>query len=159
MQTQEDGQLHPVAYASRALSPQERNYGVTELEPLPVVWATSYLHSYLYGHAVTVYTDHSAVKAVLEAPNLSNKHARWWTKVYRQGIKKVEIRYRPGKSNANADALSRSPQGPTPTEEERYDDVQVAALRYSEGSEVQTTVTDLSQTDPADGVLLKFGDK
>ena len=62
-------------------------------------------------------------------------------------MKKVEIRYRPGKSNAIADALFRSPQGPTPTEEQRENDVQVAALRCSEGSEVQTTVTDLLQTD------------
>ena len=33
-QVQDDGKLHPVAYASRALSPGERNYSVTELETL-----------------------------------------------------------------------------------------------------------------------------
>ena len=158
-QTQEDGQLHPVAYASRVLSPQECNYGITALETLAVVWATFHFHSYLYGHEVTVYIDHSAVKVVLEAPNLSSKHARWWTKVYGQGMKKGEIWYHPGKSNSNTDALSHSQQGPAPTEEERDDDVQVSALRCSEGSEVQTTVTDLLQTDPADGVLSKFGEE
>ena len=31
-QKQSNGQLHPVAYASRALSPEKKNYGVTELE-------------------------------------------------------------------------------------------------------------------------------
>ena len=100
------------------------------------------------------------MKAVLEATNLSGKHAWWWTKVYGQGMK-VEFQYRPGKSNANADALSlsRSPQGPAPTEAERYDAVQVAALRCSGGSEVQTTVTDLLRADPVDGVPSKFGEE
>ena len=31
-QEQDDGMLHPVAYASRSLSKVERNYGITELE-------------------------------------------------------------------------------------------------------------------------------
>lgn len=68
-QEQEDGRLHPVAYASRALSPQEKRYAITELETLAVVWALSHFNAYLYGHDVVVYTDHSAVKAVLETPN------------------------------------------------------------------------------------------
>jgi len=109
-QIQDDGKLHPVAYASRALSPQEKNYGISELETLAVVWACSHFHAYLYGHHVTIYTDHSAVKAILGAPSPSGKHARWWTKVYGSGMKSIQIVYRTGKENSNADALSRNPQ-------------------------------------------------
>lgn len=65
-QTQTD--VRPVAYASRALSPKRKHYAATELEILAVVWTVSHFHAYLYGHDVTVHTDHSAVKAILETP-------------------------------------------------------------------------------------------
>ena len=74
-QIQSDGFPHPIAFASRALSPSERNYGITDLETLAVVWALSHFHYYLYGHKVTVITDHTAVKAVLDSPNPSGCHA------------------------------------------------------------------------------------
>ena len=90
-QIQDDGKCHPVSYASRALSPQERNYAITELETLAVVWAMGHFHKYLYGHNVTVFTDHATVKAVLQTPNPSSKHAQWWTKVYGSGVKDVQI--------------------------------------------------------------------
>ncbi len=127
-QKQVDGELHPVAYASRALSPQEKNYAITDLETLAVVWAVTHFHAYLYGHEVTVYTDHSAVKAVLETPSPNGKHARWWTKVYGRGVKKVTILYRSGKQNTKADALSRSPHLPAPLEGVSQSEVQVATI-------------------------------
>ena len=89
-QVQPDGRSHPIVYASRGLTPAE-NYGITDLETLAVVWSISHFHYYLYGHKVTVYTDHSAVKSVLETSNPSGRHARWWTRVYGQGIKEVDI--------------------------------------------------------------------
>ena len=119
-QKQSNGQLlHPVAYASRALSPSERNYGFTELETLAVVWAMQHFNAYLYGHEVTVVTDHSAVKAILQTPNLSGKHARWW-------LKKIDIVYRPGQENSKADALSRNP----------VPEAQVAQIHSSEAAKL-----------------------
>ena len=115
-QVREDRRPHPVAYASRPLSPSEKNYGITDLETLAVVWSVSHFQSYLNGHDVTVYTDHSAVKAVLTNPKSSSKHARWWIKVHASGIKSVNVVYRPGKENTNADALSSTCQA------ERRDD-------------------------------------
>ena len=103
-QQAEDGKTHPVAYASHSLSPQEKRYAVTELETLAVVWAVSHFHAYLYGHAVHVYTDHSAFKAVLETPSPSGKHARWWSKIFGSGLRDIQITYRAGRDNANADA-------------------------------------------------------
>lgn len=64
-------------------------YSVTELETLAVVWSVSQFHAYLYGHKVTIRTDHSAVKAILETSSPIGKHACWWTRVYGRGIEEV----------------------------------------------------------------------
>ena len=74
-QVQGDGQCHPVAYANRSFTAPKCNYSITELETLAVVWAIGHYHSYIYGQDVTVYTDHSAVKAILNAFHPSGKHA------------------------------------------------------------------------------------
>ena len=64
-QKQPDGFVHPVAFASHSLTATETNYGITELETLAVVWSFQNFHSYFYRNKVTVYTDHTAIKAVL----------------------------------------------------------------------------------------------
>ena len=64
------------------------------LPPLPV-WAS------LQG-----VTDHEALKSLLNTPQPSGKLARWGMAIQELDI---EILYRSGKKNANADALSRSP--------------------------------------------------
>ena len=40
-QTQLDGTIHPVAYASRSVDKHERNYGISELETLGLVWLSA----------------------------------------------------------------------------------------------------------------------
>ena len=94
----------------------QKRYGITELETLAVVWSMQHFHAYLYGHEVNVFTDHSAVKAVLETTSPCGKHARWWNKVFGSGVKKLEIVYRAGRENGNADALSRAPCSSPPSE-------------------------------------------
>ena len=68
-QYQIDHKLHPVAYASCSISSTESNYAITDLETLAVVWAVTHFHYYLYGHKVTIITDHATVKAILGAPS------------------------------------------------------------------------------------------
>ena len=112
-QRQEDGSIHPIAYASRSLQPHERNYGITELEGLGVVWAVKHFRPYLYGHPCEVFTDHSALTSLLNTPQPSGKLARWGMAIQELELK---IRHRSGRSNGNADALSRSP---LPTKEDQ----------------------------------------
>ncbi len=59
-QVQEDGLSHSIAYASRSVDKHEKNYGISELETLGLVWAVRYFRPYLLGHRFTVYTDHAA---------------------------------------------------------------------------------------------------
>ena len=127
-QKQPHHRLHPVAYASRALYTAEKNYGVTKLETLAVVWGITHFHSYLYGGDVTIITDHSAMKPVLEAPNPTGKRARWWMRVYGRGIKSIAIMYRAGKENAAADAFSRSPIFPAPEQGIGQGEMQVSVV-------------------------------
>ena len=76
-QEQSDGTTRPVAYASWSLLKHERNYGITELEGLGVVWAVKHFRPYLYGNPCLVYTDHQALKSLLNTPQPSGKLARW----------------------------------------------------------------------------------
>ena len=107
-QKQANGHTHPIAYASRSLHTHEKNYGITELETLALVWAVKLFRPYLLGHKTVVFTDHSACTSLLKAPHPSAKLARWAMAVQDLDL---EIKHRPGKSNSNADALSRNPVG------------------------------------------------
>ena len=89
----------------------EKRYGVTELETLAVVWAVTHFRAYLYGHDVIVYTDHSAVRAVLQTPSPNGKHAC----MSGIGAKSLQIVYRASRENAGADALSRNPYWTSPS--------------------------------------------
>jgi len=97
---------HHIAYASRALKPAEKNYPITELETLSLVEFTKYFRPYLYQQEVIVYTDHTAVTAVLCEANPSSRIARWGLAL--AGFHLI-IQPRKGSSNQNADSLSRLP--------------------------------------------------
>ena len=105
-QEQADGSVRPIAYASRSLLKHELNYGITELEGLGVVWAVRHFRPYLYGHSCVVYTDHQALKSLLNTPQPSGKLARWGMALQELDL---VIKHRSGKHNANADAFSRAP--------------------------------------------------
>ena len=89
--------------------------------------ARRHFHKYLNGHNVTVFT---AVKAVLQAPNQSSKHARCWTKVYGSEVKDVhgQIIFRVGKKSLNANVLSCQPYSPVPREGVAEGEMQVCAV-------------------------------
>ena len=93
-----------IAYASKGTKPSERNYGATQLELLAVVWVTRHFHHYLVGRKFTLRTDHTSLKWLMNINNSSGLFARWITRLQEYHM---DVEYKPGKKNQNADALSR----------------------------------------------------
>ena len=58
--------FHSIYYASKPLQGAQLNYTVTEKELLAVVFAFDKFRSYLVGTKVIVYTNHSAIKYLVE---------------------------------------------------------------------------------------------
>jgi predicted aspartyl protease len=107
-----------IEYASRTLSPAERNYAATELECLAVVWAiTLKFHTYLLGAPFTVETDCRALKWLLAAngKKTTPRLGHWIDMLLPYTFTVV---YRPGIINSAADALSRAPVGLPDNEED-----------------------------------------
>lgn len=100
----EDQNEHPVYYASRTLTSCERRYSVYELECLAIVFSIKTFKPYIFGHKVILETDHAPLKFLNEAEHRNNRIARWSMTLMGYDL---TIRYKPGKTNNNADALSR----------------------------------------------------
>ncbi len=104
----QDGHLRVIAYASRSLSKSERNYPTHKLEFLAVKWAvTDKFQEYLYGNRFTIYTDNNPLTYVLTTAKLDAAGHHWLAALSAYDF---EIMYRPGKSNQDADILSRMPK-------------------------------------------------
>ena len=102
-----DSGVRPVAYASRGLRPAERNmsnYSSMKLELLGLKWAmTEKFREYLLGHKCTVFTDNNPL-SYLQSAKLGATEHRWAAQL---ATFDFDIKYRSGRSNRNADALSR----------------------------------------------------
>lgn len=100
-----DGREQVIAYASRGLSKSESRYPVHKLEFLALKWSIcSKFHDYLYGNTFVVYTDNNPMTYVLDKAKLDATSHRW---VSTLSVYNFSIKYRPGKSNTDADILSR----------------------------------------------------
>lgn len=112
---EQEGKRRPVAFASRGLRPSERNmsnYSSRKLEFLALKWAvTQKFREYLLGNKFVVFTDNNPL-SYLQTAKLGAVEQRWASEL---AVFNFEIKYRPGPSNRNADALSRQlhPQSPS----------------------------------------------
>ncbi|XP_070015709.1 uncharacterized protein [Nicotiana sylvestris] len=96
--------MHPIYYASRTLSGAQLNYTMTEKEMLAVLFAFDKFRSYLIGSKVIVYTDHAALRYLIEKKESKLCLIRWVLLLQEFDL---EIRDCKGTENQVADHLSR----------------------------------------------------
>jgi hypothetical protein len=102
------GQIHEgkevlIACGSRSLMGHERNYPITELECLAMVWGLKYFRHYLIGRHFVIKTDHLPLKWLSKMTSTS-RLTRWGLQLAEYSC---DIEYKPGKSLTNADFVSR----------------------------------------------------
>ena len=103
-QTQE-GKKRVIVYASRTLSQSEARYPAHKLEFLALKWAlTDQFYEYLYGNSFAVYTDNNPLTYILTTAKLDACGQRWVSAIAPMDF---TLHYKPGRTNIDADALSR----------------------------------------------------
>lgn len=95
---------HPICFASRTLNDHEQNYSTIEKELLAIVWATKYFRPYVFGRKFYIETDHKPLQWLFSVKEPNSRLFRWKIKLSEYNY---EIRYKKGRQNGNADALSR----------------------------------------------------
>ncbi|PIK48383.1 hypothetical protein BSL78_14743 [Apostichopus japonicus] len=98
---------HPVAYASRSLTPTQQGYAQIEKEMLAIVYGCEKFHQYIYGKEVLVESDHKPLEAIVRKPLVSAppRIQRLLMRAQRYNLK---VEYKPGKEMYIADTLSRA---------------------------------------------------
>ena len=109
-QKQSNGDLNPIAFASRNLNDAEKKYSVEELELLAVVWGLERFRFHLYGKQIQLFSDHQALEPLLKK-NKSNKQysarlSRWLDSLNHFDI---TLKYTAGKEIKFTDFISRNP--------------------------------------------------
>jgi len=106
-----DGSERPIAYASRTLSPAEKNYARIEKEGLALIFGVRKFHKYLYGRQFTLVTDHKPLMAILGSkkslPSLAAARLQRWV-IFLLGYQ-YDLEFRSTGQHSNADGFSRLP--------------------------------------------------
>ena len=104
LQESDDGQYHPVDFASHELKGGEPKYHSSKLEFLALKWAiTEQFRKYLQYQPFTVHTDNNLLTYILMTPNLDVLGHHWVVALAGYNMK---LQYLKGSDNKVADALS-----------------------------------------------------
>ncbi|XP_035796548.1 retrovirus-related Pol polyprotein from transposon 412 [Amphiprion ocellaris] len=160
---EQGGKVRPIAYASRGLWPTERNmdnYSSMKLEFLALKWAmTEKFREYLLGHKCVVYTDNNPLSH-LSSARLGAMEQRWAAQL---ALFNFDIRYRSGRVNRNADALSHQHPSDAPDMKAMLPGTSLPeplqqALRLEEADATQAAIAALPHYAPSNLCQLQQAD-
>ena len=100
------GKEHVLEYHSRCLNKHEKNYSITELELLGVIFIIKQARCYVFGRKFKIIVDHSCLRYLANLKNPHGRLARWWAFLSEFNF---EVIHRPGRKHSNVDCLSRLP--------------------------------------------------
>ena len=103
---EKDGIDLPIAFFSHVLNSAECNYSTTEKECLAVLYAVHQFRPYVYGKEFVLVSDHEPLRWIDSVKDPRQRLIRWRLKLRDY---EYTFKYKPGKLNTNADALSRNP--------------------------------------------------
>ena len=98
-----DGIEHPVAFASRVLTPVEFSYSTTKREALAVIQAMKWFKPYIWGTHFVLRTDHASLQWLFR----QNNDGMIFKMLQRLQEIDFQVVHRPGDKHGNADGLSR----------------------------------------------------
>lgn len=112
-----DGSERPIAYASRTLSPAEKNYSHLDKEGVAIIFGVKKFHQFVYGRQFDITTDHKPLLGLFgearQVPPMASSRLQRWSLTL--SAYQYRLIYRPGAENGNADCLSRLPLLTTPS--------------------------------------------
>ncbi|OMH79370.1 Retrovirus-related Pol polyprotein from transposon [Zancudomyces culisetae] len=132
----EKGSEVVIEFASRTTNSAEKNYSISHLEALAVVWAVKKFKYYVWGRKFKIRTDHKSLIQIFNGPEITSRIARWAMILRNYDF---EIEHLPGKFNP-ADGLSRL----VDNVHENNNELDVFAMEYVEYDAVRQYLADLS---------------
>lgn len=109
--TMENNEDRPIAFASKSLSKAQSNYSTIDREALAIYFGVNKFQHYLIGRRFVLQTDHKPLTSIFGSkrgiPTMAASRLQRWA-MYLSSFD-FEIQYIVGKSNVNADFLSRLP--------------------------------------------------
>lgn len=108
-QYNDKGELQPIAYHSKKLTPTECNYMIHDKELLAIIRCVVEWRAELIGlqDPFIILTDHRNLEYFMTTKNLSERQVRWSEILSQYNFR---LKFRPGKKATRPDALSRRPQ-------------------------------------------------